>query len=278
VEPVSGALAGAGLAYAARGWPVLPIHWPEEDGCSCRDPACPSPGKHPLTRHGLHDAADDPEVIRAWLRRWPAANVAVRTGVAFDAADLDDAGRLDPAVLAELMDDGPMVLTGSGGAHLHYAPTGLGNRARLLPGLDWRGQNGYVVMPPSLHLSGQRYRWAVPPGPLPEVGPLLMAALRPALPSPRPAWPRPVAGNGARAALEGACRVVAEATVGCRNARLNWAAYRMRERIVTGELAVVEVVSALVDAGLAAGLGPREVEQTVRSGLAATGCASGRQA
>ena len=34
---------------------------------------------------------------------------------------------------------------------------------KLGDGLDVRGVNGYVVAPPSLHSSGNEYRWAVDP-------------------------------------------------------------------------------------------------------------------
>ena len=49
----------------ARGWRLLPIR-PQ--------------GKAPLTRHGVKDASDDPEVIAGWLARWPDANLAVACG------------------------------------------------------------------------------------------------------------------------------------------------------------------------------------------------------
>jgi hypothetical protein len=38
-------------------------------------------------------------------------------------------------------------------------PTGLGDRAGILPGFDFRGRGGYVVGPPSVHPGGHRYRW-----------------------------------------------------------------------------------------------------------------------
>jgi hypothetical protein len=57
-------LRDADLGYASRGIPVLPLHYPllqREDlqpvgggrsavgpGCSCRDPGCGQPAKHPL--------------------------------------------------------------------------------------------------------------------------------------------------------------------------------------------------------------------------------------
>jgi hypothetical protein len=51
--------------------------------------------------------------------------------------------------------------TGGGGRHLYYR-AGVKIRCsagRLGPGLDVRGEGGYVVAPPSVHPSGQLYRW-----------------------------------------------------------------------------------------------------------------------
>jgi hypothetical protein len=45
------------------------------------------------------------------------------------------------------------------GVHLYFLPTGLGNRARFRPGLDWRGAGGYVIAPPSVGVDGTVYRW-----------------------------------------------------------------------------------------------------------------------
>jgi hypothetical protein len=85
-------LLDAALAYAARGIPVYPVHWPcptpgeANLACSCpRGPACDRPAKHPLVRHGIHDAARDPAQLGRWWRRWPHANLGLATGVVFDA-------------------------------------------------------------------------------------------------------------------------------------------------------------------------------------------------
>ena len=56
------------------------------------------------------------------------------------------------------------VLTGGGGEHVYFAAGGIEIRnsaGRLGPGLDIRGVGGYVVAPPSLHISGRRYAWSV---------------------------------------------------------------------------------------------------------------------
>lgn len=73
----------AALVYVSQGWAVLPCHEPApRRGCSCGRVDCTSPGKHPRTRRGLHDATIDPHRVAAWWRRWPTANVGLRTGAA----------------------------------------------------------------------------------------------------------------------------------------------------------------------------------------------------
>src|SRR5262245_44021260 len=70
----------AALGYARRGWPVLPLHTATPHGCTCQQDPCTRAGKHPRTPHGLLEASLDPDQIRAWWRRWPAANIGIRTG------------------------------------------------------------------------------------------------------------------------------------------------------------------------------------------------------
>ena len=53
--------------------------------------------------------------------------------------------------------------TGGGGEHwIFLAPSDrqLKNTASVIaPGIDTRAEGGYIVAPPSLHMSGQRYEW-----------------------------------------------------------------------------------------------------------------------
>jgi hypothetical protein len=89
-------LLDAALAYAARGIPVYPVHWPRPTpggaslGCSCpRGRYCDRPAKHPLVWHGVKDATTDPAQLEAWWQRWPQANIGLATGIVFDALDID---------------------------------------------------------------------------------------------------------------------------------------------------------------------------------------------
>jgi hypothetical protein len=258
-------LLGAALDYGARSWPVLP---------------CRPRGKTPLLEHGLHDASTDADQIRAWWARWPGANIGLRTGVAFDALDVDgpegetalDAALPGPEAPTV---DGPTVATGHGW-HVYVAPTGLGNRAGVLPSVDWRGAGGYVIAPPSIHPSGARYRWELPDDPAYGAA----APLRPApgwllalLDPPRPAvaalpGPSATAEGYGRRALEGELGRLAVSAVGQRNHELHRAAVRLGQLVAARAVDAGEVVDSLLAVGARIGLDARECEATVRSGMA----------
>ena len=67
----------AALRYAAYGWPLAPAFWITPQGqCACRKD-CASPGKHPITPRGLHDATEDERQLRAWWEERPHANLLI---------------------------------------------------------------------------------------------------------------------------------------------------------------------------------------------------------
>src|SRR5262245_8584930 len=148
--------------YAAQSWPILPLHSVKDGQCSCGDPECTSnAGKHPRTASGLKDASADPKSVEAWWQRWPDANIGMVPGhAAFLVIDVDGAeGETAAERLGLLAEPTLSVLTGRG-RHLYYRHPGgtIGNKV-LAPKLDLRADAGYVLLPPSLHRSGTRYRW-----------------------------------------------------------------------------------------------------------------------
>jgi hypothetical protein len=160
VIPDTAEMERAALAYAARGWSVIPA-----------EPR----GKRPVIAWQEFQqriaAADE---IAAWFRRWPRANVAVVTGAVSRLVVLD----IDPRhggteSLATLQDARrPLpktieALTGGGGRHLYFAHPGgdVRNRVGLAPGIDLRGDGGCVIAPPSVHPSGEPYAWVRAHGP-----------------------------------------------------------------------------------------------------------------
>ena len=275
----------AAEAYAALGYPVVAIHGPRGNGgCTCaRGSGCADPGKHPRLQDWPQAASTTPAQVRRWWQRWPQANVGLVTGVRFDVCDIDGPAEAE-ALRAALSHRGPaehlgpVVRTGGGGWHLLYAPTGLGNRVGLLPGVDWRGHGGLIVAPPSLHASGRTYQWARPlSGELPAVPDRLRRLLAP------PPWPatRPPAklpagraGAWAQGALRAECAQVARTRPGGkgrkgRNHALNRAAFRLGQLVAAGLLDRPTVEAGLLDAATACGLGEREATATIHSGLTA---------
>jgi hypothetical protein len=142
----------AAVAYAGRGFPVFP----------CK-------GKLPLTEHGFHDASTDTEQVLTWWTHWPEANIGMPTGAASGFVVLDvDVQHGGAGTLKELegaqgkLPAAPEVLTGGGGKHVYFAHPGreIRNSAgKLGPGLDVRGDGGYVIAPPSVHGNGRAYKW-----------------------------------------------------------------------------------------------------------------------
>ena len=272
-------LLDAALAYAAEGRAVLPLHTAAEGHCSCGRGDCSSPAKHPRVRHGLHEATTRIDQIRHWWTRWPQANIGVRTGEASNLVVLDidtrhdghhalaDLAKRDPAVL-----DTRLIRTGGGGWHLYFTHPGhvIRNSAGLLgSGIDVRGDGGYIVAPPSTHISGRPYRigHARPIAPLPLSVHCAVERSRPSVVPPQcdvrsgSAW--------ANAAFERELALVATAERGTRNATLIRAAFKLGQLVCSGQLDHFATRDALVNAAAAAGLPLREATTTVIRGVAA---------
>lgn len=158
---VSPTLAAA-LAYAARNWRVFPLHTARDGKCSCRADDCKSKGKHPRNSNGCTGATTDTAQIHQWWAQWPDANVGVATGNGLVVIDIDPRHNGDESLAAlEPFPESPRVLTGGGGQHI-YLTTAVPIRSsagQLGPGIDVRGDGGYVVAPPSVHESGREYLW-----------------------------------------------------------------------------------------------------------------------
>ena len=146
-------LGPSALYYAQHyGWPVFPL----------------VPGdKRPLTKNGFYDATTDAEQIKKWWTANPDANIGLPTGIAFDVIDVDlPDGPESLKQMTKLPDIHGRVRTASRGLHLLIEPTGEGNTAGLVPGIDMRGKGGYVVAPPSWRGNpGERWTWLSKPSP-----------------------------------------------------------------------------------------------------------------
>ncbi len=235
------------LACAARGWPVFP---------------CQPGGKEPATRHGFHDATTDPDRIRFWWQRLPAANLAVATGhPGPDVLDVDQHGpaghgfaavnRLNRAGLLDPMH--AVVATPGGGLHAYF--TGSDQPSGRLPRhhLDFKARGGYVLAPPS-QVNGKPYLLLRHQA---ESGGLDWAAVTGLL--------EPERSRAAQDELTGPRDIsylagwVERLQEGNRNAGLFWAACRVIEAGDPGAL------DDLAAAAAKTGLSHREITRTIAS-------------
>jgi uncharacterized protein YdaU (DUF1376 family) len=173
-------LLSAALEYAARGWCIFPLHSIGSGQCTCHKHDCKRKGKHPRTRNGLKDATDNVEVINGWWGKWQDANIGLLTGAesGFIVLDVDDKdGVYGSESLQRFSEDYGwngqtlMSITGNG-RHLLFQHPGQpikNSASTVAPGLDVRGEGGYIVAPPSVHFTGKQYRWQDPAEPIAEL-------------------------------------------------------------------------------------------------------------
>lgn len=159
----------AALFYADKfKWQVFPV--------SAR-------GKAPLCKHGVKEATNNPSVIAEWWRRWPYANIGLATGQSSKVVVLDIDAKPDAEeALFQFekkycsLPPTPHVKTGGSGFHFYFHTSErMQNKIGLEQGIDFKGDGGYVILPPSTHASGKTYDWEIchhinemPISPLPE--------------------------------------------------------------------------------------------------------------
>ena len=157
-ETCEGVFAAFALRYAAIGLPVFPLRFRT---------------KAPIREGGFHQATTDERQIAEWAKRYPRANIGLRTGKAsgISVVDIDPAHggvESEDALLCRgrAWPDTPIQRTRSGGWHILFAfcPDLVTGQNRLGPGIDFRGEGGYIVAAPSIvrdHVTGLegRYTW-----------------------------------------------------------------------------------------------------------------------
>ncbi len=196
----SSLLGKAAQWYGKRGYPVFPLHSAAGGRCSCGSAGCDAPGKHPRISRWPQQASTAAPMIFTWWHRWPDANIALVTGEVSHLVVLDvDPRHGGDAAIDEVQSRfAPLPVTvtartGGGGWHHFFQHPGprVPNSSGLLgPGLDVRGDGGYIVAPPSLHASGASYDWDSARHPATtEIAPLPTWLLALLVSSPRPKAP-----------------------------------------------------------------------------------------
>ncbi len=156
------------VAAIARGWRLHPLK---------------PRSKQPCLRDWQHRATSDLGQIEAWTRQFPGCNWGAVAGPesGFFAVDVDD-----PAAMQRLEDEHGPIPEGlcnvtSKGYQLIY---GWPHDAEVRPatnrpcqGIDVRGRDSYIVIPPSVHPSGHVYRYSDDSLPIPPCPAWLLALI-----------------------------------------------------------------------------------------------------
>ena len=229
------------------------------------------------------------EELKDWAAR-PGLNAAIATGAVSGIFVVDvDTSQGASAIAARGLPPTASVVTGKG-RHHYFRHPGFpvkNSAGRIAPGVDVRGDGGYVCAPGSIHPSGALYRWDPPPAQVP-VAPApgwLINELRkhqyadylaktsdavPA-PAPEPAPPEPPRhsepGPYAKAALDREVARLRAAREGTRNATLNIAAMVFGQFVAGGEIGEQDARTWLNDEAAAIGLTQAEARATIASGL-----------
>lgn len=147
------------------------------------------------------------------------------------------------------------------------------NKIKFLPSVDFRGDGGFVMMPPSVNADGEMYEWIKHPSeclmaPLPpRVLERVRADKQDEPPAAHTTTPPPPTGitRWAAVALENEISTLLGTTQGYRNQQLNNSALNLFQLTHGGELNESDVRSQLTAAAASIGLTAHETEKTIKS-------------
>jgi Bifunctional DNA primase/polymerase, N-terminal len=273
----------AACDYIAHGWPVFLLGRTKRPVANCR-PCHNADSTHDpaacgcLTCHGFYAATLDHTRFDAMRNAIPDGLLAIRTGTASGLCVVDIDPRDGGAIDYTVMTPTATVATGGGGWHLLYQHPGehVPSR-RIRPGVDIKADGGYIVAAPSIHPSTrQPYRW-VGGRPVSEIAPPLRAYINPAPPPTLPIAtvatritvnPRSGGAISSPSALLAAhLQAVAAAPEGRRRRTLYGAARGVARMVTAGAIDTADAITALANAGRAAGQSDRDTRNAITGGF-----------
>ncbi|ARJ66457.1 hypothetical protein WV31_12655 [Magnetospirillum sp. ME-1] len=245
------------------------------------------PDKKPRQQGGFKNASSDIARLDKALTRHPDGMLAVRTGaesglVVIDI-DVDETKGVDgrpwiEEARAKGLPLGPMSMTPRDGLHLYFSHPGERipcSAGRIASGVDVRGDDGYIIVPPSCSPVGQ-YSWQtspvyVPPPPLPD---WLITILKPQ-PAASVEEPNTPLNGGdleeVASDLSECLTRIREAASGSRNDTLNRKGFIVGKMVGAGAIAHDDALDQVIRAAMAAGLEEAEARKTaigaIRAGM-----------
>jgi hypothetical protein len=217
--------------------------------------------KRPLTAHGFKDASANPDIIRRMFFNSNAVMIGMPTGetTSLVVIDVDVKDGAQGAAWLDAnchrMPQTRTIKTGSGGLHLYFVWPGYKIRnsaSKIAPGIDVRGDGGYVIVPPSI---GYSIADNANPAELPEwLIPALVPPERTAEQIQQPTRYNPPARlcdgetHYGRAALDRECENIRNAADGTKHDVLNKAAFSIGGLVSSGQLSEKDAFAALSNA------------------------------
>lgn len=282
--------------YIRQGVPVFPCRAQNEEGVDLATGEIVDwPEKSPYTSNGLKGASRSTRIVDILFgERHPTAAIGVPTGSSLGAwvLDLDRHGDRDGHTWLADMEDlhGKLpptarASTANGGTHIFFRHVdGVRNRGAIAPGVDTRGEGGYVLAPGSVMVDGRRYAWIDHDGDdLPEFADapewlldLVVAKAPPPVTAERSDYVYSPGGSHeiyVERAIEAETAILARALVGGRGTQVNKSAFSLGTLVGAGALdrstAESELFSAAVACGVVKEDGEREIRLKIKRGLEA---------
>jgi hypothetical protein len=242
-------LLNAALEYAEKGFPVFPLN-----------------GKIPAMVMGkdFQNATTDPATIRAWWTNgYSNCNIGLVTGSRSNLVVLDIDNKQAANGFASLEQItskiGPLPKTAiqrtGNGQHYFYQCNGneIRNSAgRIAPGIDVRGEGGYIVASPSIHPDTQQsYEWIDGKSPTNSQLPVFPAAVFSASANDNSSIAKAAGKQGdGNKKLEKACKKIISAEDGSQNDTLNRQSFKIGRLVGGGLVDKHEAFSKLCEAGM----------------------------
>jgi hypothetical protein len=144
----------AAADYVARGFSIVPQKTGEKQPCVKWKP--------------FQERCATPVELWEWFSTWSDAGIAVVLGKVSGLFVIDVDGKEAHDALVNRLGEVPMAPTVKSGSgkpfryHLFFQDPGIPTKAKFTPwhdSLEFRGERGIVVLPPSEHKSGNKYRW-----------------------------------------------------------------------------------------------------------------------
>ncbi|MDD5054724.1 MAG: bifunctional DNA primase/polymerase [Candidatus Peribacteraceae bacterium] len=141
------------LNYLEMGWPVIPVNQNKRPRIS--------------SWKEYQERMPTTEEVTRWFNDPGAVGMALITGRQSGTVVLDvEKEGLDELQRLEIPQT-VVAVSGGGGRHIYFKHPGfeVSNMTKMdgVP-MDIRGDGGYIILPPSLHASGNHYLWATGPG------------------------------------------------------------------------------------------------------------------